>query len=60
MISGNLVKVKAFWEVNKKDGQKQRSVFDQTYSISDSDVQSEVRALSELLFKMSSDIARKF
>jgi len=60
MISGNLVKVKAFWEVNRKDGQKQRSVFDQTYSISDSNVQSEVRALSELLFKMSNDIARKF
>jgi uncharacterized lipoprotein YmbA len=60
MISGNLVKVKAFWEVNKKGGRKQRSIFEQTYSITDSNVKGEVRALSELLFKMSSDIARKF
>jgi uncharacterized protein len=60
MTAGNLVKLRAFWEVNKKDGDKQKNVFEQAFSVKDSDVQSEVRALSDLLFDMSKDIVMKF
>ena len=60
MTAGNLVKLRAFWEVNKKDGDKQKNVFEQSFSVKDSDVQSEVRALSDLLFDMSKDIVMKF
>ena len=60
MTAGNIVKLRAFWEVSTKDGDKQRSVFEETFSVKDSDVQGEVRALSYLLFELSKEIVLKF
>ena len=60
MVSGENVKVKAFWEVNGQDGQTQRNIFEENYLLDGNEVQNEVRALSELLFKMSEEIALNF
>lgn len=60
MISGGFVKVKAFWEVNGQDGQKHRNVFEGTHMLEGIQVQNEVRALSQLLLKLSEEIALDF
>ena len=60
VVSENSVKLKAFWEINKKGGLKERGAFEQTYSLQNNDVKSQVRALSNLLFDLSNEIARMF
>ena len=59
-VSENSVKLKASWGINKKGGSIGRGAFEQTYSLQNNDVKSQVRALSNLLFDLSNEIARMF